>query len=228
MTAPDPASDPASDPGPARRPGVRRRVVIAGLALVAAVVLAAWLVRGDDGGPAADPPPLAAEDAADGPAPDGATPGAAPAEAQIDPGTAAPDFTLDTPEGTFTLADARGEIVVVNFWATWCGPCLFEMPEFQELHATRGAADGIRVVAVNLTSADSRAAAQQFARDLGLTFTIAFDDDGAVAAQYGVRSLPATFFLDRAGVVRERSYGPVLGERLTAALRAAGAEDRAE
>lgn len=145
------------------------------------------------------------------------------ASRQLKVGEAAPDFTLATPDGEFTLTDARGDIVVVNFWATWCGPCLFEMPEFQELHETRGDAEGIRIVAVNLTSADSRSAAIEWASDLGLTFTIAFDEQGAVAEHYGVHSLPATFFIDREGIVRTRSYGPVLGERLEAALSEAGA-----
>ncbi|MGE3960754.1 MAG: TlpA family protein disulfide reductase [Dehalococcoidia bacterium] len=145
------------------------------------------------------------------------------ASRQIEVGEEAPDFTLDTPDGEFRLSDARGEIVVVNFWATWCGPCRFEMPEFQALHQERGEAEGIRVVAVNLTSADSREGALQYAQDFGLTFTIAFDDQGTVAEHYGVHSLPATFFIDREGIVRTRSYGPVLGDRLEAALVEAGA-----
>ena len=142
---------------------------------------------------------------------------------QIEVGQRAPDFTLPTSDGVFRLSDARGEIVVVNFWATWCGPCRLEMPEFQALHATRGQAEGIRVVGVNFTSADVREAAVQFAAEMGLTFTIAFDESGAVSEHYGVHSLPATFFIDRDGIVRSRSYGPVLGERLDAALADAGA-----
>jgi cytochrome c biogenesis protein CcmG, thiol:disulfide interchange protein DsbE len=134
----------------------------------------------------------------------------------------APDFVLDTPDGTFRLSEARGEVVIVNFWATWCGPCLFEMPTFQKLHRTRAESDGVRVVAVNLTSADSREGALQYVSDLGLTFEIAFDDSGAVADHYGVHSLPATFFIDRDGVVRTRSYGPVLGDRLNEALATVG------
>lgn len=134
----------------------------------------------------------------------------------------APDFVLDTPDGTFRLSEARGEVVIVNFWATWCGPCLFEMPTFQKLHRTRAESDGVRVVAVNLTSADSREGAQQYVSDLGLTFEIAFDDTGAVANHYGVHSLPATFFIDRDGVIRTRSYGPVLGDRLNEALATVG------
>jgi cytochrome c biogenesis protein CcmG, thiol:disulfide interchange protein DsbE len=134
----------------------------------------------------------------------------------------APDFVLDTPDGEFRLSEARGEVVIVNFWATWCGPCLFEMPTFQKLHHTRAESDGLRVIAVNLTSADSREGALQYVSDLGLTFEIAFDYTGAVADHYGVHSLPATFFIDREGIVRTRSYGPVLGDRLNEALATVG------
>ena len=141
---------------------------------------------------------------------------------QVEVGAPAPDFTLDTPDGTFRLSEARGEVVLLNFWATWCGPCRFEMPEFQELHHTRGERDGIRVVAVNLTSADSREGAIAFAEELGLTFTIAFDDTGSITESYGVRGLPATFFIDREGVIRALTYGPVLGERLAESIAAAG------
>ena len=197
MTAPAPAPT-------AGRSVLRLRLLVAAVALlllVGTTVLAGWY--SDGGGESA-----------------GAV---ATGEGRLEPGAVAPDFSLDTPRGTFHLAETRGEIVIVNFWATWCGPCRFEMPEFQELHATR-AAEGIRIVAVNLTSADSRAEAERFADEFGLTFTIAFDEDGSVAERYGVQSLPATFFIDRAGVIRQRSYGPVLGERLDAALRAAGAD----
>lgn len=143
----------------------------------------------------------------------------------LEVGAPAPDFTLETPEGTFRLSEARGDIVVVNFWATWCGPCRFEMPEFQALHRERGASEGIRVVAVNLTASDSRGLALEFVEEYGLSFTIAFDETGGVARHYGVNALPATFFIDREGILRSRSYGPVLGERLEENLRLAGAAE---
>jgi DsbE subfamily thiol:disulfide oxidoreductase len=137
-------------------------------------------------------------------------------------GRPAPDFTLETVDGTFRLSEARGKVVMVNFWATWCGPCRFEMPEFQEVHEARLEAGDFQIVAVNLTSSDSREGALRFVDELGLTFTIAFDVTGSVAQTYGVLGLPATFFIDRDGILRSRSYGPVLGDRLAESIAAAG------
>ncbi|MCK9485558.1 MAG: TlpA family protein disulfide reductase [Dehalococcoidia bacterium] len=137
-------------------------------------------------------------------------------------GEPAPDFWLESPDGPFRLSETRGDVVIVNFWATWCGPCRFEMPEFQGVHHTRGEPEGIRIVAVNLTSSDSREGAMNFVEEYGLTFTIAFDETGGVAGHYGVRGLPATFFIDREGILRSRVNGPVLGDRLEENIRLAG------
>jgi cytochrome c biogenesis protein CcmG, thiol:disulfide interchange protein DsbE len=137
-------------------------------------------------------------------------------------GRPAPDFTLETADGTFRLSEARGRVVMINFWATWCGPCRFEMPEFQEVHEARLDAGDLQIVAVNLTASDSREGALRFVDELGLTFTIAFDVTGGVAQAYGVLGLPATFFIDRDGILRARTYGPVLGDRLAESIAAAG------
>ncbi len=140
---------------------------------------------------------------------------------QIEVGTAAPDFTLDTPSGRVHLAELRGRVVVLNFWATWCAPCKQEMPEFQALQTARGDRDLV-VLAVNATATDNREAAIDFVRSLGLTFPIAFDTKGDVMRAYGVQGLPATFFIDRDGVVRARSLGPQTGELLARNVGAAG------
>lgn len=140
---------------------------------------------------------------------------------QIEVGTPAPDFTLDTPTGRVHLAETRGRVVVLNFWATWCAPCKQEMPELQTLYEARGNLD-VTVLAVNATATDNRDAAIEFARSLGLTFPIAFDTRGAVMRAYGVQGLPATFFIDREGIVRARGLGPQTGELLQRNLRAAG------
>ncbi|MSQ29004.1 MAG: TlpA family protein disulfide reductase [Dehalococcoidia bacterium] len=146
---------------------------------------------------------------------------AALSRAQIEVDTTAPDFTLDTPSGRVLLSETRGRIVVLNFWATWCVPCKQEMPEFEALYRARGDRD-ITVIAINAIATDSRAAAIEFARELGLTFPIAFDARGEVMRAYGVQGLPATFFIDREGIVRARSLGPQDREQLRHNVRAAG------
>ncbi len=134
----------------------------------------------------------------------------------------APDFTLETDDGTFRLADHRGQVVVLNFWASWCAPCRYEMPVFQETYETRLPDGDFMLVAVNVTADDSRRAAERFVEDFGLTFPIPFDVNRAVANAYGVRGLPATFFIDPDGILRARTYGPVMLDRLEELIAEAG------
>jgi len=146
----------------------------------------------------------------------------APAEAAIAVDAPAPDFTLASGDGTVRLSDLRGRIVIVNFWATWCGPCRLEMPELQRVHEAHAAAGDLVVLAVNYTAADSRSAAEAYIEEFGFTFPVAFDTDGAVAERYEVIGLPASFFIDREGVLRARTYGPLDTERLAQGITAAG------
>lgn len=140
-------------------------------------------------------------------------------------GEAAPDFLLETLSGeTVRLSDLRGKTVVVNFWASWCPPCRQEMPEFQALFEERADDDDLTIIAIDFTPEDTRAAAQQFVTEQSLTFPIALDtESGAVAQRYGVRGLPATFFIDRDGVVRDQNLGPVFGDLLPEKVAAADA-----
>ena len=138
-------------------------------------------------------------------------------------GQPAPDFTLETADGKrFRLSEARGKVVVVNFWATWCAPCREEMPSFQA--ASRDHAQDVLFVGVNTTSVDNRDEAIAFAQRLGITFPILFDDRGATQAAYGVRGLPATFFIGADGVTKAKTLGPVLKDRLREQLQLAGAQ----
>ncbi|HJM89048.1 MAG TPA: TlpA disulfide reductase family protein [Dehalococcoidia bacterium] len=139
-------------------------------------------------------------------------------------GSLAPDFTVETRDGTLRLSDFRGQSVVLNFWASWCSPCLEEMPEFQQLHEQRAADGDLAIIAINFAAGDSRSAALDFIDAVGITFTVAFDtDDGAVADRYGVIGLPATFFIDRDGILRLLRYGPVIGDALTEGVAMADA-----
>ena len=140
---------------------------------------------------------------------------------QIEVGASAPDFNLDTLDGKVRLSELRGRVVVVNFWATWCVPCREEMPALQTLSASRGASE-VMVLGVNATNLDSRNGATEFARNLGIAFPVAFDAKGDAARLYGVQGLPATFFIDREGVVRARSLGPQTADTLARNVRAAG------
>jgi len=122
-------------------------------------------------------------------------------------GFPAPDFTLDTLGGeSATLSAYRGKVVIVNLWASWCGPCRAEMPAIQKVYAANRER-GLEVLAVNGTFQDSESGAQAFAQELGLTFPILLDRDGAVSKRYLLRALPSTFFVDRKGVIRSVVFG---------------------
>lgn len=117
-------------------------------------------------------------------------------------GFPAPNLDLSALDGTrVTLADLRGRAVILNLWASWCGPCRAEMPELQKIHlANRDR--GLIIVAVNSTFQDSLPDAQAFVAELGLTFPILLDTDGSVSRRYLLRALPSTFFIDKHGLIQ--------------------------
>ncbi len=117
----------------------------------------------------------------------------------------APEFSLPALDGRqVSLNDLRGQIVLINFWATWCPPCRAEMPEIQALYEShRG--QNFTVLAIN--QAEDDRSASQFAQQLRLTFPILLDRDGAIARQYQLQALPTSFFIDRDGVIRAASLG---------------------
>lgn len=127
-------------------------------------------------------------------------------------GTRAPNFaaltvdtTLPTPR-TKTLADYRGEVVLLNVWATWCAPCRVEMPSMQKLHQSFGDS-GLRVVAVSVDDPGMEDAIREFARDYGLTFEILHDPTGSIKARYHTTGLPESAVIDRDGTIRKRIAG---------------------
>ena len=120
-------------------------------------------------------------------------------------GYPAPDFSLETLAGkTVTLAELQGQVVLINFWATWCPPCRAEMPAIQEVYE-EFRHRGFTVLAVNQRENEGRVAA--FMDELGLTFPVPLDRDGRVFARYRVNALPTTFFVDRAGIIRDVTIG---------------------
>ncbi|TAJ18207.1 MAG: TlpA family protein disulfide reductase [Dehalococcoidia bacterium] len=137
-------------------------------------------------------------------------------------GQAAPDFVLrEYATGRLVkLSDYRGKVVVLNFWATWCPPCIAEMPALQELQASHEATGDLVVIAVDVQEPPS--VTGEFAQQRGLTMPILSDRSGSVAKHYGLPGLPGTFFIDRDGVVRSKVLGPVLGKPLVEGLASAG------
>ena len=131
--------------------------------------------------------------------------GGAGGSSVIDVGDAAPDFELPTLDGeTVSLAELRGQPVIVNFWASWCNPCREEFPILAETYAEHEA-DGLEIVGVTFRDIESDSRA--FADDFGATWPLAVDDDGTAAQAFGVRAIPVTFFVDAEGVVVARSFG---------------------
>lgn len=140
-------------------------------------------------------------------------------------GEPVPDFAIEANDGSvIRLSDFRGKTVVLNFWASWCPPCRAEFPEFQAAHEEREPRGDLVILAVDFLIDDSKAAARAFVEEAGTTFPIAFDlETGDVATRFGVRGLPATFFIDRDGVLRQMNLGPVFGDLLPAGIAAADA-----
>ena len=129
-------------------------------------------------------------------------------------GFLAPDFSLVNQNGEIVqLSDLRGQPILLNFWASWCGPCRSEMPSMQKVYQELNDG-GIEILAVNSTIQDDPDAANQFARELGLTFPILFDTTGEATRQYLVRALPTSFFIDRYGIIQEIVVGGPISEAL--------------
>lgn len=119
-------------------------------------------------------------------------------------GRVAPDFSLPLVDGgTFSLAAQRGKPVVLNFWATWCGPCQRELPAIQRAAEHYGE----DVVFVGVDQGETAEAVQRYVDKLGLTFEIPMDGDGEIGFQYNVKGLPTTFFIDREGIIRSYWMG---------------------
>jgi thiol-disulfide isomerase/thioredoxin len=133
---------------------------------------------------------------------------APPAYAATSVDVAAPAFDLPTRAGgRISLQDLRGQVVMINFWASWCGPCRDEFPVLDQMYRKYGPM-GFRLVAVNVESDPTDA--ERFLAKVPVSFPIAYDHDNVVSGKYGVSAMPTTLILDRKGRVRwlHRAYKP--------------------
>lgn len=127
----------------------------------------------------------------------------------------APDFTVYDAEGNaYRLSDFRGKPVILNFWASWCGPCTSEMPEFQSFYETYGG--DIHFVIVNLTDGvqETVESASAYIGGQGYTFPVYYDTDMDAARAYSVNAIPATYFIDAEGGQVARTQGALNADTL--------------
>ena len=120
-------------------------------------------------------------------------------------GAPAPDFTVQDDQRSITLSQLRGKTVVLNFWATWCAPCVEEMPSLVQMQQKLGS-NGIEVVAVSID--DDEQAYRKFLKDHDIDLTTVRDPQKKSASLYGTFKWPETYIIDRNGVVRRKFIGP--------------------
>jgi peroxiredoxin len=124
-------------------------------------------------------------------------------------GARAPDFTASTLDGeTITLDELRGQPVILNFWATWCGYCRYQMPFLQA--ASEEKEHEMEFVGINIRENIDKV--RKVIDDDGIDYTIALDGDGAIANSYNVRPIPATFFLDEQGIILTIKIGAFMSQ----------------
>ncbi len=143
-------------------------------------------------------------------------------------GAPAPTYAAQTLEGTpVAVADLRGDVVLLNIWATWCKPCRQEIPALEQLNQ-RHAAAGLRIIGVSIDSPGEEDRIASYAKELGATYALWHDPDNRVSTTFLAIGVPASYLIGRDGVLRWRHVGPVTADDgpLNAALTAALAEAR--
>jgi thiol-disulfide isomerase/thioredoxin len=102
-----------------------------------------------------------------------------------------------------SLADYKGQVVVLNLWATWCGPCRQEMPSLEKLHEALGP-KGLKIVAVSVDQPGMEKAVRDFANELGLKFEVLYEPDGKIQYDYQASGFPETYVIGKDGIIRKR------------------------
>ena len=137
-----------------------------------------------------------------------------PAETQEEP-VMAPDFTVYDAEGNpVNLYDYTGKPIIVNFWASWCGPCQMEMPDFHEKYLELG--EEVQFLMINMTdgSRETVESASGFIAEQGYTFPVFYDTTTEAAMTYGAYSLPTTFFINAEGHAIAKATGAIDADTL--------------
>ena len=117
---------------------------------------------------------------------------------------AAPDFELPTKAGSVSLQNTRGQVVYLDFWASWCKPCRKSFPWMNDLHA-KYYDKGLRVIAVNVDSDAEQV--KRFLEKYPANFLVAYDAEGKVASQYQVKGMPSSYLIDRQGNIHASHIG---------------------
>ena len=132
-------------------------------------------------------------------------------EGSADVGDPAPNFAFFLADGRGAdLTSLQGKPVVLNFWATWCGPCRAEMPDLVALHEGNP-----NVVVLEINVREELDAIEDFAAEFGMTMPVVLDQEGAIGRAYGVRNMPTTVFVKADGTIGARWPGILVGEQLT-------------
>lgn len=122
----------------------------------------------------------------------------------------APDFELESLDGTIKLSEMRDKYVLLNFWATWCGYCVVEMPDLQKLQDTYK--DDLLIITINV--GEDKETVQKFMKENNLDLTVALDMDSNVANTYGVRSFPTTIAVNKKGEAVKGYVGMLTYEQM--------------
>lgn len=138
---------------------------------------------------------------------DESVPATMPAAAEPVPGNPAPDWSSRSLDGTtLSLADYRGQVVLLNIWATWCAPCLREMPALQELQDEFGS-QGLTVIGASIDRGSARGQVEQFIGEQQIGFRILLDPDQTVMEAFRAIGVPESILIDREGTIRHRWLG---------------------